>query len=47
MLMSDYFTAVAFAATGVVPLVDWAEDDTGVIADYKRDRQREKISMIG
>lgn len=47
MIMSDYLNAVAFATTGIPKLIDWAQDDTGVVADMRKDRKLASIGLIG
>ena len=45
--MSDYYNAIAFAAAGVPGLLDWAQDDTGAVADIRKDRKLASIGTIG
>jgi hypothetical protein len=47
MLLGDYINAVMFKANGIPHALDWADEDSGTIAELRRRRKQASIGIIG
>lgn len=47
MLVGDYTYSCIFAANGIPTVMEWCDDDTGVVADFRRREQAKLMSTIG